>query len=336
MSTRSGAVFRMSQQPDVPDSQPGSPQSQAEGLGAILNPGHDVDPVPGMAEQALDLPAVVEHANLDGVPVVAVPAADNAGRSRQLLPKDPLKLMKFRGDNDLSNVDDFLFCIEMYINAYPALACALNEASVRPEPLRSALATIMGCFPAGSVALTWFRNNYRAGCFTSFETFSALFTAQFQHATSDLVTLQTRWEHASQRRGQNVHEYYRYLLTLQSQIAGMNFGVKPTETAFLNKFCASLRSDLQRYLQEKRVDHPDYTLSQLITSASVRERAVRNSNPAPSINFMDGTQKPGRNDQNDKKWCYFCKSNTHSADECRRIAARKARGEWQERPRPRK
>jgi hypothetical protein len=147
-------------------------------------------------------------------PVVLLPdlAAAQAGGAHEAgastssliarLPKDPLRLPKFRGDNDLACAEDFIFALEMYIASQPALSNFVDDDSVHPEALASLLATIMGCFPPGSVALVWFRTCYRSGLFTSFRAFSDLFLGQFQQSAASLVTLQTKWEDAYQRRAQ--------------------------------------------------------------------------------------------------------------------------------------
>jgi hypothetical protein len=99
---------------------------------------------------------------------------------------------------------------------------------------------------------------------------------------------------------------------LQAQIASLNPAVRPSEPALLNKFCASLRPDLKRYLQEKRIDHPDYSISQLVQAASVRESSLRGPT-VPNLNTMDGrrdsgkpggTKADGKSDK-DRKWCFF-------------------------------
>jgi hypothetical protein len=65
-----------------------------------------------------------------------------------------------------------------------------------------------------------------------------------------------------------------------------------------DKFCASVRPDLKRYLQEKRVDNPNVTIvNHLVMAAYVRDRSSRgpyfnsfdhSGNQAPS-----GQRKPG-------------------------------------------
>lgn len=237
------------------------------------------------------------------------------------LPKDALKLPKFKGDSDLHAVPDFLFQLEVYFDALP------STFEVHPQALKHRLVVVVGCFPPGSVAAVWFRSLYKSGKFTSYETFCDLFIEQFQRHAADLVSLQTRWEDATQRRNQSAHEYYAFLLQMQAKIAAIDWQCRPSDATLLTKYCASLRPDLKRFLQEKRIDRPDFSIHQLVQSASVREAAIRA--PSPSLNALDA----GTGGAGERKWCFFCKSNTHTANDCRKIAKKKARGEWKERPR---
>jgi hypothetical protein len=252
---------------------------------------------------------------------------------RPRLPKDQLKLLKFRGDSDLSSVPDFLFNLELYVSALPGFEPLLSDGPIDMRSWRVLLATISGCFPPNTVASTWFRNGYQQGAFTSLHEFIRLFCCHFQQSASDLVSLQNRWEDASQRRNQSAYACYRFLLQLQAQIGSISVEATPTAAALTNKFCASVRVDLKRYLQEKRIDHPDYSISQLVSAASVRERSLRAGNdPVPALQSMQTKE----NSSHPKKWCFFCKSSDHTAEQCRKIAAKKAKGEWKERARPAK
>jgi hypothetical protein len=246
---------------------------------------------------------------------------------RPSLPKDAIKLLKFRGDSDLSTLEDFVFQLELYFDAVPGT----YNVAVNPDALRHRFVVVAGCFPPGSVSAVWFRSLYKAGSFTSWHVFLQLMYEQFSRHTADLVSLQNRWEHASQRRGQSAYEYYAFLLKLQSAIAAVNWERRPSDMSLLTKYCASVRGDLQRYLQEKRIDHPGYSIHQLVQIASVRENPARDSSrTSPRLDTMSGS---GPRKDAQKKYCFFCKSNSHSAAECRKIAAKKARGEWKERPR---
>jgi hypothetical protein len=337
MPTRSGASYRiiMSSSPQVnpSDGTPHSPLAQVDpGLGDAGNPAVPDHPV-GAANVA-NGPSTGELAGIHNAGPSSAGRGLNAipehGTSLLRLPNESMKLFKFKGDVDLSNASDFIFDLELYIDATPGLSSTMFEREIDSRALKSLLATISGCFPPGSVSAVWFRNAYRLNQFTSFPVFRDLFLAQFQQSASDVVTLQNRWEDAAQRRHQNAHEYYRFLLQLQSQIASIAPEAAPTPIALANKYCASVRHDLKRYLQEKRIDHPDYSITQLVSAAGVRENALRGKVPAPDLATMQGSS-PGTNE---RKWCFFCKSHTHNASDCRKIAAKKAAGQWRER-RPR-
>jgi hypothetical protein len=257
----------------------------------------------------------------------AIAASGSQPVARLSLPKDALKLLKFKGDNDIDTLEDFLFQLELYFEALPGT----YDLTVQPHALRHRLFIVAGCFPPASVAAVWFRAHYTSNKFTSYAVFRELFIGQFARHVASIVRLQDRWESAAQRRNQNSQEYYAYLLQLQSRIASVDWQQRPADHILLTKFCSSARVDLRRFLQEKRIDHPDYTISQLVQAASIRESSCRS--PGPGLNAFEGAVP---NSDPNKKYCYFCKKNSHNAAECRKIAAKKKRGEWQERPRPQK
>ena len=64
----------------------------------------------------------------------------------------------------------------------------------------------MTCFPEGSYARTWFSSQFAN--ILSFEQFVCEFTEQFVSSTVDLVTVQTQWSAAKQRKGDSVAQYY--------------------------------------------------------------------------------------------------------------------------------
>lgn len=264
--------------------------------------------------------------------------ADAAGTSAELsparlfLPKDALKLPKFKGDTDTDTVEDFLFQLELYFDALPS-----QYGDAVPQALRHRMLILSGCFPAGSVAAVWFRAHYTSQKFTSYTVFRDLFIGQFARHVASIVRLQDNWEAATQRRNQNAYEYYAYLLNLQARIAAVDWQQRPPDHQLLTKFCNSARADLRRFLQEKRIDHPDYTLSQLVQAASVRETTLRAS-AGPSINAFQSRQsrrEPRPAAGSDRMWCFFCNKSNHNAADCRKIAAKKKRGAWREDP-PRK
>jgi hypothetical protein len=244
------------------------------------------------------------------LPLGAIAANPNAlVNASASLPKDALRLLKFKGDSDVDTLEDFLFHLELYFEALPGT----YDLSGNPSALRHRLFVISGCFPPASVAAVWFRAHYTSDKFTSYAAFRNAFIGQFACHAASIVRLQDRWESAAQRRNQTAQEYYAYLLQLQSRIASVDWQQRPADHTLLTKFCSSARIDLRRLLQEKRIDHPDYTISQLVQAASVREST--NRAPVPSMNAIDGQKpKPGPT----KKYCSFCKKEGHNADECRK------------------
>jgi hypothetical protein len=274
------------------------------------------------------LPAVVP---VEGVEAAAAAGVNPAGAfppeaSRSVtIPRDAVRLGKFKGDTDTGTLDDFVFALNMYFESQPHV----YDIRYNPSALGVQLVVILGCFPAGSVAAVWFRSMYKQGLFTSYERFLELFTAHFQLSASALIGLQAKWEDARQLRNQSCNAYYAYLLQQQAALEAVAWRHRPSDATLLNKCCASLRPDLKRFLQEKRIDNPDYTISQLVQAATVRENATRQGAPVPNLNSVDG-KSPSKN----QKFCFFCKKNGHDHTEYRKIKAKKDRGEWKERPRP--
>jgi hypothetical protein len=170
--TRAGTSFGLAMA-DNPD----DPAASQELLSQADNEGNASDIPAGNAPDAPIVPAV---------------------RERQFRAKDVIKLCEFRGVTDLHTVEDFLFQLDLFFDA--------QSAAFDPEQcadaLRHQLLTIVGCFPIGSVAAVWFRSLHSRGKFISYAEFRRLFVEQFRHEAIDLVTLQTRWEDASQRRTQ--------------------------------------------------------------------------------------------------------------------------------------
>jgi hypothetical protein len=325
MPTRSGIVYHPQSEPPVMSEVAVEAPENPVFDGAIgpLAPAGDGDDGNASAVDPDDFPEVLPPPH-----VVVVPAASGAPTSyaammdrRPALPKDSIRLLKFKGDSDIATLEDFLFQLDIYFDAVPGT----YDYTVNPNALKHRFVVVVGCFPPGSVAAVWFRSMYKAGKFESWSVFLELLYEKFQRHSANLVSLQNRWGHAAQRRAQSAYEYYAFLLKLQASIAAVGWEHRPSHTTLLTKFCASVRSDLQRFLQEKRIDHPDYSIHQLVQIAGVRETTLRA--PAPRLDLFNG-----RGADSTQKYCFFCKPNTHSAEECRKIAAKKARGEWKERP----
>ena len=119
-------------------------------------------------------------------------------------------------------------------------------------------------------------------------------------------------------RTQTVVSYHAYLVQQHAVLVAIEWRHRASEMMLLTKFCASLRSGLRRFLQDKHIDHQEYTISQLVQASSVREFYSRGTAPVATLNAFNA----------EGKWCFFCKSKTLDAVDCRKIAAKKAQGEW--------
>jgi hypothetical protein len=176
------------------------------------------------------------------------------------IPRDAVRFGKFKGDSVTGTLDDFDFALNMYFESQPHV----YDVRYNPSALGVQLIVILGCFPAGSVAAVWFRYMYKQGLFTSYERFLEFLTAHFQLSASALIGLQAKWEDARQLRNHCCNAYYAYLLQQQAALEAVAWRHRPSDATLLNKCCASLRPDLKRFLQEKRIDNPEYTISQLV------------------------------------------------------------------------
>jgi hypothetical protein len=202
------------------------------------------------------------------------------------------------------------------------------------------IATVGNCFPLGSTARAWF-DDFEDDL-ESYEQFESDFREAFIAGEESIVKLLQQWESCKQTQ-HSVRDFYTYLLTLRMRIASLDAGEKPTDREFLRKFCGNIREPVRTIISKKRITEPNLTLTQLVKLAELEERAVKDTSAAlRAFGFgqwekkKKGTQpekgKKGNEQGGSKsKYCGYCRSNSHSWDECRKIAARKAAGNWEQR-----
>lgn len=91
-----------------------------------------------------------------------------------------------------------------------------------------------------------------------------------------------------------------HLLQQQPVNAAMAWDYRPPEHTLVTKFsiCASLRPDVKRFLQERRIELPDYSISQLVQAGIVDESTSRSAPPVPKLNSWNGQAG-----NQDRKWC---------------------------------
>jgi hypothetical protein len=259
------------------------------------------------------------------------------------LPKDASKLPIFRGnEEDVPHLESFLKALRRYFKA--------NRSSYACDPGDELkLATIGNCFPLHSLARLWFDNAEDE--LSSYDDFEDSLRDHFQAGEDNLVKLQQTWEQSRQGRSAT-REFYTHLLQLRMRIAAIDPEENPSEREFLRKFCANLREPIRTVIAKKRITEPYLTLTQLVKLAELEERtgpspstALRNlgfgqrDKAAPRNNPPKDTPKSTDADSaagSKQKWCFYCRSSTHSDKECRRIAARRAAGTWTDRTSPKK
>ncbi len=206
------------------------------------------------------------------------------------------------------------------------------------------IATVGNCFPLNSLARLWFDNV--EDDLTSYEDFEEALRENFQAGEENLVKLQQSWEQSRQGRN-TAREFHTNLLKLRMRIAAIDSNESPSEREFLRKFCANLREPTRSVIAKKRITEPHLSLPQLVklaeleehshpsTSTALRQFKFR-ENVAKNPPFQHTAKTTGNTSTagSKKKFCFYCNSTSHSAEECRRIAARRAEGTWTDRPKP--
>lgn len=278
-----------------------------------------------MADIEPELPHVDEEEDADE----AVPEVRN-----RPLPRDASKLPVFRGEElDIQQLEAFLIDLRRYFR--------VNHASFQVDPDDALkLAVIAQCFPLTSLARLWYDD--AESTFRSLDDFEAGLRENFAAGEANLIKLQQQWESARQGR-YSARDFYHFLLKLRMRIAAADSAEQPTEREFLRKYCASLREPAKTEISKKRIAEPELSLPQLVKLAELEDKPSGVANAAAALRAI---QFPPRGKRADKtggpstskaKYCFYCPSaRNHTPEECRRIAARKAAGTWEEKPPPRK
>ena len=241
------------------------------------------------------------------------------------LPKDLFKVAQFRGDksNDSSRALTFLQHMNVYFSLFDCFK--LSE----PNGLHLRLAAMrLNCFPHGSHAGIWFEQHYASDAFPDYATFESKFRDHFVATQSDLISMQTTWSNLKQRPGDTVESFFAHFCRIRSQLQALGHDV-PEHDAIL-RFQKSVHAHIAEKLEERRLDNPNMDLNLLYNHARTFERHHRASRPNPRA-AQNGVPKLNALNSN-SKWCFFCRKNNHSAADCRKIAARKQAGTWEERP----
>ena len=184
----------------------------------------------------------------------------------------------------------------------------------------------MTCFPEGSYARTWFSSQFANT--STFEQFVHDFTEQFVSSTIDLVTVQSQWSAAKQRKGDSVAQYYQHLLGLESLLRQLRDIVSDNEA--ITKFIDGLSDSLRNRLVLRRIEHQSLTRQALVNLAVVLETGDR-STPASTTASSAALNAFQHKQNKSQQRCWFCKRTDHTANTCKNILARKAAGTWEDR-----
>lgn len=251
----------------------------------------------------------------------------NRGPSLRDLPKDAVSKPLFRGPTKEqprvrpSVVLTFLRRLHSYLSTYAAV--------LPTEELK--LSTIGSCFPTDSRAASWF--NHKRDTFDDLNDFETQFASFFGGTASDERQYKEKLLSFRQLDSDSVRDYYNKFCDLVSDINAIAFflhgsdlsrRINPADqqSQFLHGLRPALRGEVNRIFAR----NPEYELDDLLQEAELFEKVNKSSqrNPRnPTFNGIQG-QKGGRY----ANGCFFCKSFTHSDKDCKKIAARKAKGTW--------
>lgn len=170
----------------------------------------------------------------------------------------------------------------------------------------------------------WFES--LCSTFVDYEHFVSEFKGRFESCGADIVTLEERFLNARQRSTDTVSAFYTYLLKLQSQINSLGGNI--TQSQLFSRFLYGLQPTLLDKVRPhvmvwKPADKTVNNLKSLAESFAVKPKPA-----GPDLCLVD----PRRKRSTFKSSCWFCRSKEHVADDCPKIAARKAAGTWEERP----
>lgn len=237
-----------------------------------------------------------------------------------------------KGAKDSREVQQFLYLIELFFGNFREFVLAEVDEDDLPEDHRPCEGLIhrfavlaLRCFPLGSHSAIWFQTH--SSSFVTWKQFTTAFAQHFGASASDLVAVQSQWTRAIQRPSDSVQHFYSHLLKLQSQLLALGHDVSEQEVIL--RFETGLLPHLRIKVSERRVD-PVYTadIHALFAYASVVERNHK-SQLQSQLKLRAFDERRGKKPA-DSKWCFYCKSKNHNADDCRIIAKKKEAGTWKD------
>ena len=190
---------------------------------------------------------------------------------------------------------------------------------------------IRGKFPSGSAAQTWFDGGEGRVRFTTFAEFKAGFLKRFGANQADRAKYDYDFLHVKQGRHESVGVYYTRYSQLLAEMKAID---KPVEghwqvTKFVDGLLPALSKEVHRILRRA----PNISLVDVVSEAEMEEKANPLSKPAtvPQLNGIN-SQK-GKKPKKPRYRCFYCRNDDHSHQRCPKIAARRAAGTWEDRPR---
>lgn len=266
----------------------------------------------------------MDQATLDAITAsVAAAFAAQAQNQPPRVLKEAFKLPTFHGNQqDSRHVTTFLARVDAYFSSQN-----VTDDSVK-------LASLFGCFPYSSPAGIWY--TVERSKYATFQAFVDAFKVRFALNRADAFTLKQRLRTFRQRESDSVPAFYSSLQTLFVQLGSLGETVSDSDQ--IHCFVAGLLPQLREVVSTKHVADASLTLSQLVTIAVQHEallprRRKQDDGPALRAANVDKERKYAIKKRN---YCHFCKTAGHVWDDCEKIKARKAAGNWEDRPRPQK
>lgn len=288
---------------------------------------------------AFQAPPVVQPA---AVPPQAVPPpAGNVAPVIQYLPNNTIKLPLFTGTipdpKDPTNSKKKIKCSPASVVSALARMDAFFEAYQHSYPTDTLkLIALLGCFPTFSAAAYWYEGDSGKEAFGSYTDFKVSFLAHFGASKADVLKYDHDFLHFKMHPSDSVSSYYTSYLQLLAEMKAVG---KPVQSQWqITKFVDGLVPRL--YIEVNRIfrRYPEFTLEDLMNEAEMEEKTFKPPTiPKPTgiTPQLKGFQGKGKYNNKPKQRfaCFWCKTNEHTHTSCPKIAAKRADGTWEDRPR---
>ena len=238
---------------------------------------------------------------------------------QQFLPKGATALPRFAGNpDDRTNAAAFVYTARSVFQLTPGL----------PELYK--ITAVQQCFPLGSPANSWFLVNFAE--FASFDDFSTRFVARFGVTDTDARYMRREFQTARQATKESVSKWHARLVDLTTRLHMATRTPVPQEQV-IERFEIGLKPPLDELVFRERVrSRREYTLDELVKLAEDFESDTREASRVSRQIGLNATSVDlavaAHSGRDTGLWCAYHKTNTHSTDNCKKVAALKAQGLW--------